>query len=102
MNRIGAGTGLFTRALLGHSEWRSDVKELKAVEPSSGMREVFCNTVQDPRTSISDGTFESTGVEDGWADAIIIAQVAETNVPRRIIDLLIRPSIGAPTMIVPQ
>lgn len=71
---IGAGTGIFTRALLAHPEWSSSVKEIKAVEPSSGMREVFCASVQDERVSIADGTFESTGIEDGWADIIIIAQ----------------------------
>ena len=43
--RIGAGTGIFTRALLAHPEWSDSVAELKAVEPSQVMRDVFSKTV---------------------------------------------------------
>ncbi|KAG6851016.1 hypothetical protein H0H93_004503 [Arthromyces matolae] len=71
---IGAGTGIFTRALLAHPRWAQDIKQIKAVEPSAGMREVFETTVQDERVTIQDGTFDTTGVEDGWADVVIIAQ----------------------------
>ncbi|KAG6907357.1 hypothetical protein DXG01_009241 [Tephrocybe rancida] len=71
---IGAGTGIFTRALLAHPEWSSAVKEIKAVEPSAGMREVFDNTIKDERVTIRNGTFDDTGVQDGWADLVIIAQ----------------------------
>ncbi|OCH94970.1 S-adenosyl-L-methionine-dependent methyltransferase [Obba rivulosa] len=71
---IGAGTGIFTRALLAHPEWASAIKELRAVEPSPGMREVFARTVADERASVTEGTFDNTGVEDGWADLIVIAQ----------------------------
>ncbi|KAI0807512.1 S-adenosyl-L-methionine-dependent methyltransferase [Fomes fomentarius] len=71
---IGAGTGIFTRALLAHPDWADAIKELRAVEPSAGMRDVFSKTVTDPRVSVRDGTFDTTGVEDGWADLIIIAQ----------------------------
>lgn len=73
---IGAGTGIFTRALLAHPEWSDSVAELKAVEPSEGMRDVFTKTVAkvDPRVSVAEGTFDTTGVEDGWADLVIIAQ----------------------------
>lgn len=39
------------------------------------MREVFAKSTADPRVSVHEGTFDTTGVEDGWADAIIIAQV---------------------------
>ncbi|KAF8077903.1 S-adenosyl-L-methionine-dependent methyltransferase [Lyophyllum atratum] len=60
---IGAGTGIFTRALLAHPVWAS-----------AGMREVFSRTVQDKRVTIDDGTFENTGVEDQWADLVVIAQ----------------------------
>lgn len=74
-NRLGAGTGIFTRALLADPEWASSVKELKAIEPSEGMREVFTKTVTDGRASASEGTFAATGVPSGWADIIIIAQV---------------------------
>ena len=73
--RIGAGTGIFTRALLVHPDWASDINEIKAVEPSSGMREVFAKTVEDNRVTLYDGTFEKTALPDGWADVIIIAQV---------------------------
>ncbi|KAF5373778.1 hypothetical protein D9758_000584 [Tetrapyrgos nigripes] len=71
---IGAGTGIFTRALLAHPEWKDAIQKLIAIEPSSGMREVFSKTVQDERVSVKEGTFDSTGVENGWADIIIIAQ----------------------------
>ena len=39
------------------------------------MREVFSRTVKDDRITVSEGTFQSTGVEDGWADLVVIAQV---------------------------
>ncbi|THU96520.1 S-adenosyl-L-methionine-dependent methyltransferase [Dendrothele bispora CBS 962.96] len=71
---IGAGTGIFTRALLAHPEWKDAIAQLKAVDPSSGMREVFAKTVTDERVTVQEGTFDNTGVEDGWADVIIIAQ----------------------------
>ncbi|KAI0780852.1 S-adenosyl-L-methionine-dependent methyltransferase [Trametes elegans] len=71
---IGSGTGIFTRALLAHPDWTSAVKELRAIEPSAGMRDVFTKTVSDPRVSVAEGTFDTTGVEDGWADLIVIAQ----------------------------
>ncbi|KAH8116974.1 S-adenosyl-L-methionine-dependent methyltransferase [Phellopilus nigrolimitatus] len=71
---LGAGTGIFTRALLAHPEWQSSIGELRAVEPSEGMREVFTKTVTDSRASVANGTFDSTGVPDAWADLIVIAQ----------------------------
>jgi len=73
---IGVGTGIFTRALLAHPEWTSAIKELKAVEPSEGMREVFSKTVSDEqgRVLITEGTFQETHIEDGWADVVIVAQ----------------------------
>ena len=73
--RIGSGTGLFTRALLAHPDWANSVKELRAIEPSAGMRDVFAKATTDPRVSVQAGTFDTTGVEDGWADLIVIAQV---------------------------
>lgn len=51
------------------------MKELRALEPSAGMREVFAKATTDPRVSVHPGTFDTTGVEDGWADLIVIAQV---------------------------
>lgn len=39
---------------------------------------MWTDTVADNRCSIVKGTFDNTGVEDGWADLIIIAQVSNT------------------------
>ena len=75
--RIGAGTGIFTRALLANPDWSSAIKELRAVEPSAGMRSVFSKAVTDPRVSVREGTFDTTGIEDGWADLIVIAQACQ-------------------------
>ncbi|KAK0239939.1 S-adenosyl-L-methionine-dependent methyltransferase [Armillaria nabsnona] len=71
---IGAGTGLFTKAFLKHPEFSGTVKELRAVEPSAGMRDVFIKTVQDDRVSAREGTFDTTNIDDGWADLVVIAQ----------------------------
>ncbi|KZT67756.1 S-adenosyl-L-methionine-dependent methyltransferase [Daedalea quercina L-15889] len=71
---IGAGTGIFTRALLAHPAFSSSIQSLDAVEPSAGMREVFVSSVQDPRATVSEGTFDTTGAADASADAIIVAQ----------------------------
>ena len=40
------------------------------------MRTVFSNTIKDDRVSVSDGVFESTGIDDAWADLVVIAQVS--------------------------
>lgn len=71
---IGAGTGIFTRVLLTHPEWATSIGALRAIEPSVGMRDFWTKTVNDDRATIVEGTFDSTGVEDGWADLIVIAQ----------------------------
>ncbi|KAG2147327.1 S-adenosyl-L-methionine-dependent methyltransferase [Suillus cothurnatus] len=71
---IGAGTGIFTRALLNHPEWATSIGTLRAIEPSDGMRDFWTKHVQDNRCTIVNGTFDNTAVEDGWADLIIIAQ----------------------------
>ncbi|OAX44702.1 S-adenosyl-L-methionine-dependent methyltransferase, partial [Rhizopogon vinicolor AM-OR11-026] len=71
---IGAGTGIFTRALLAHPEWATSIGTLRAIEPSDGMCGVWTKTVKDSRATIVQGTFDNTGVEDGWADLVIIAQ----------------------------
>jgi len=70
----GAGTGIFTRALLTHPEWISSIRQLKAIEPSKGMRQVFASTVIDERVSVQEGTFGDTKVENAWADLVIAAQ----------------------------
>ncbi|KAJ7054083.1 S-adenosyl-L-methionine-dependent methyltransferase [Mycena amicta] len=70
---IASGTGLFTRALLDHPEWKC-IRKLKAVEPSDGMRETFAEHTVDDRIELSSGTFDNTGLPTGWADMIAIAQ----------------------------
>ncbi|KAH9842602.1 S-adenosyl-L-methionine-dependent methyltransferase [Rhodofomes roseus] len=71
---IGAGTGIFTRALLAQPAFSSSIQSLSAVEPSAGMREVFASSVNDPRVTVSEGTFDATGAPDASVDAIIVAQ----------------------------
>lgn len=39
------------------------------------MRETFSDSIQDSRVTLSEGTFDHTGVESGWADLVVIAQV---------------------------
>ncbi|KAG2151309.1 hypothetical protein DEU56DRAFT_752242 [Suillus clintonianus] len=72
--RIGAGTGIFTRALLTHPEWATSIGALRAVEPSDDMRDFWMKSVKDDCAAITKGTFDNTGVEDGWADIVIIAE----------------------------
>jgi len=71
---IGSGTGIFTRNLLAHPAWANSIGRLNAVEPSEGMRKTFDENIQDRRIITTSGTFDVTGVEDSWADVIIIAQ----------------------------
>ncbi|TFY55437.1 hypothetical protein EVG20_g9319 [Dentipellis fragilis] len=73
---VGAGTGIFTRALLAHPEWSTSIQKLSALEPSAGMREVFAKSVIDERVTIKEGFFDNlnTGVPDGQADLVVIAQ----------------------------
>lgn len=73
--RIGSGTGIFTRALLAHSQWNAAIKQIKAIEPSEGMRSIFSQQVKDDRVTVAEGTFIATGIADGWADLVVIAQV---------------------------
>ncbi|KAJ2920659.1 hypothetical protein H1R20_g16436, partial [Candolleomyces eurysporus] len=73
-DRLGSGTGIFTRALLADPEWASNIRELRAFEPSEGMRDEFTKTVQDSRAKVFDGTFDTIGAEDGWADLVVTAQ----------------------------
>ncbi|THH04668.1 hypothetical protein EW145_g5346 [Phellinidium pouzarii] len=70
---IGCGSGIFTRALLSHPDWSSSLSSIKCVDPSEAMRAVFAEhtDLTDPRVSLADGTFDETGVSDGWADAIV-------------------------------
>lgn len=56
-------------------DWGESIAEIKAVDPNADMREYFSSAVEDTRVSIASGTFQNTGVQDEWADAIVIAQV---------------------------
>ena len=38
------------------------------------MRDAFAKTISDDRVTLVNGTFESTGVPDAWADVVIAAQ----------------------------
>ncbi|KAG8848882.1 hypothetical protein FRB96_001014 [Tulasnella sp. 330] len=69
-----SGTGIFTRCLLAHKTLGPAVDSLRAVEPSAGMRARFGETTTDSRITCSAGTFDNTGIEDGWADLVVIAQ----------------------------
>ncbi len=40
------------------------------------MRSVFDKTIPDTRVSSQEGSFVKTGIEDGWADLVIMAQVS--------------------------
>ncbi|KAK7052306.1 S-adenosyl-L-methionine-dependent methyltransferase [Favolaschia claudopus] len=72
---IGCGTGLFTRALLAHEEWKNDIHSYRAIDPSEGMRETFAKyTTMDDRVVLTAGTFADTSVESGLADLVVIAQ----------------------------
>ncbi|KAF7304999.1 S-adenosyl-L-methionine-dependent methyltransferase [Mycena kentingensis (nom. inval.)] len=71
---IGSGTGLFTSAFIAHPEWKGAFKELRAVEPSPGMREVFSKKIGDERVSVAEGHFQDTSIPDAWADVVVIAQ----------------------------
>lgn len=51
------------------------IASIHAIEPSEGMRNTFLEKTQDERVSIQDGTFTETAEPDGWADAVIVAQV---------------------------
>jgi len=74
LSRIGSGTGIFTRALLAHIQWNVAIKQIKAIEPSEGMRFVFSQQVKDDRVTVAEGTFIATGIPDSWADLVVIAQ----------------------------
>ncbi|KIL69790.1 hypothetical protein M378DRAFT_68458, partial [Amanita muscaria Koide BX008] len=71
---IGSGTGIFTQALLTHPDWTLAIKKLQAIEPSEGMRNTFSENVKDERVSVREGAFDSTEIDDGWADIVLIAQ----------------------------
>lgn len=87
---VGAGTGIFTRLLISPPETTPEIPQINkiiAVEPGPGMREGFSSALtkknipvgttgvnSEEKVQILPGTFDSIPVEDGWADAIVIAQ----------------------------
>ena len=98
LSRIGSGTGIFTRALLAHVQWNAAIKQIKAIEPSEGMRSVFSQQVKDDRVIVAEGTFTATGIADNWADLVVIAQVCSFSFSCSCSQFHHRPIIGVPTM----
>jgi SAM-dependent methyltransferase len=62
---VGAGTGLFTRALLGR------VRQVIAVEPDARMREVL--SARSPGVRVVEGQGESIPLPDAAADALFVS-----------------------------
>lgn len=63
---VGAGTGKFTRSLVGLAD------EVVAIEPDPAMRDVLAAVV--PGVRVLDGTGEAIPLADGSADAVTFAQ----------------------------
>jgi ubiquinone/menaquinone biosynthesis C-methylase UbiE len=63
---LGAGTGKFTRLLVPTQA------TLLAVEPVKAMRHKFASVL--PGVKALEGSAEAMPVEDGWADAVFVAQ----------------------------
>lgn len=63
---LAAGTGKFTRGLIGTGA------AIVAVEPTAGMRRMFRRAV--PSLPILDGRAEAMPIPDGFADAVTVAQ----------------------------
>ena len=94
---MGAGTGLLTRPLLADPQWGKAIAELRVSEPVDGMREVIQQSIQDPRVTVSNNTFENSGLPDGWADVILIATASgDELVQKRPSELLTAVHIGLP------
>lgn len=83
---LGAGTGIFTRALLSQVH-EGQIKQLTAIEPAAGMRSHFNKAVENwksstfsekqetPEVRCLDGTFDNLEVlEDASADLVVAAQ----------------------------
>lgn len=49
------------------------------------MRDIFAKSISDDRIHLKEGTFQSTGVEAGWADLVVIAQVQLPSLGRKAI-----------------
>jgi ubiquinone/menaquinone biosynthesis C-methylase UbiE len=68
---LGAGTGKLTEALAA----REETYEVLAVEPLDSMRDVLA-AKRLTGVETKNGTATDIGVEDGWADAVVVAQVS--------------------------
>ena len=63
------------------------------------MRSVFSQQVKDKRVKVAEGTFDSTGIADGWADLVVLAQVGTyAFIHRPSSQFYRRPIIGVQTM----
>ena len=67
---LAAGTGKFTEALAA----REEAFEIVAVEPHADMRRVLSERGL-KGVKVVDGTAEDLPIENGWADAVFVAQV---------------------------
>jgi SAM-dependent methyltransferase len=66
---IGAGTGIFTRALLERGA------SVHAIEPNAAMREALVAALgANPNLRASDGTAENSGLADASVDLVVAAQ----------------------------
>lgn len=67
---LAAGSGKFTEIL----SRRSESYEVVAVEPVESMRETLLDKGL-PRVAVSEGSATDMSLPNGWADAVIVAQV---------------------------
>jgi SAM-dependent methyltransferase len=79
---VAAGTGLFTRALLGRAA------EVVAVEPDERMRAVLAQ--RSPRVRVLDGWGERIPLKDGCADALFVSTAWHWLDPARAIPEIAR------------
>jgi SAM-dependent methyltransferase len=70
---LAAGTGKFTQCIVG----REEGYEVVAVEPHEGMRAELEKKAFGG-VKVQDGSAEAMGIEEGWADAVVAAQVYPT------------------------
>lgn len=86
----GAGTGIFTSNLLASPNASTKIKQLTAIEPSSGMQKSFnsnkaiheSEAVKNGATKVSivDGAFAEIPLKDGAADIIVGEQFYSASV----------------------
>lgn len=86
---LGAGSGIFTRQLLGR------VGEVVAVEPSAGMREALAR--RSPEVTVLDGSAEAIPLESSSLDGVVVAQAFHWfDAPRALAEMarVLRPGRG--------